>query len=233
MLNKLLTAICSLVFTLGIASIWIPKAAAAGGVVSDDWVNVRFTPSTSADIITTLYRGQYVDVVATATGEDIGGNNVWDQLPSGGWVNSSFVLPASASDQTGADNRWIDVDISTQTARAMVGDVATYTADVTTGKQGFQTPTGTFRVLRQVRHAVMDSLAEGIPHDAPEGYYFPNVLYTQYFTSSGVAIHANDWQPDSVFGNTPTSHGCVGMRTADAAFFWDFADVGTPVIIHY
>jgi lipoprotein-anchoring transpeptidase ErfK/SrfK len=29
-----------------------------------------------------------------------------------------------------------------------------------------------------------------------------------------------------------SSHGCVGMRLADAEFFWDFAHVGTRVTVH-
>jgi lipoprotein-anchoring transpeptidase ErfK/SrfK len=29
------------------------------------------------------------------------------------------------------------------------------------------------------------------------------------------------------------SHGCVNMRTSDAAWLYDFADVGTLVSVHY
>ena len=79
----------------------------------------------------------------------------------------------------------------------------------------------------------MDSSTLGVPRNAPDGYYLKNVRYVQYFLGDGIALHANYWMPDSVFGTTNTSHGCVGMREADAKFFWDFADIGTSVVVHY
>jgi lipoprotein-anchoring transpeptidase ErfK/SrfK len=30
----------------------------------------------------------------------------------------------------------------------------------------------------------------------------------------------------------PGSHGCIGMAPADAQWFWSFATVGTPIVIH-
>lgn len=129
--------------------------------------------------------------------------------------------------------RWIDVDLSSETATAYEGDAAVYTAGVSTGKAGMDTPTGSFTILRRVANETMDSSTIGIPRNGPGGYYVTNVYYTQYFTSGGAALHANWWSPDSAFGSYPTSHGCVGMRTGDAAWFWDFASVGTPVYIHY
>jgi lipoprotein-anchoring transpeptidase ErfK/SrfK len=49
----------------------------------------------------------------------------------------------------------------------------------------------------------------------------------------GIALHYNYWRSDSYFGNVPSSHGCVGMRYDDAKFFWDFATIGTRVVVHY
>jgi lipoprotein-anchoring transpeptidase ErfK/SrfK len=57
------------------------------------------------------------------------------------------------------------------------------------------------------------------------------VLYTQYFTNEGHALHLNYWRPDHYFGRIPSSHGCVGMRLADAEFFWRFASIGTRIVI--
>jgi len=128
--------------------------------------------------------------------------------------------------------RWIDVDVSAHTATAMEGDTPIYTAPITAGRPAFPTSQGTFYILRRVYSETMDSSTIGIPNDAPGGYYLPHVMYTQYFTSDGEALHGNYWQPDSVFGNVNTSHGCVGMRNGDAAFFWSFASIGTPVVVH-
>ena len=124
--------------------------------------------------------------------------------------------------------RWIDVDIESQTTTAMVGNRAIYTSLVTTGKDGWETPRGTFSVLYRVANETMTSAAIG----AEEYYVLPDVLYTQYFTNQGHALHLNYWRDDSYFGNERSSHGCVGLRLADAEFFWRFASVGTRVTIH-
>jgi lipoprotein-anchoring transpeptidase ErfK/SrfK len=123
--------------------------------------------------------------------------------------------------------RWILVDIASQTASAMVGEETLYTALVTTGKDGWQTPRGTFAIEYRVANETMTSAAIG----AEEYYVLPDVLYTQYFTNRGHALHLNYWRPEYYFGNTRSSHGCVGMRLADAEFFWRFAGVGTRVEI--
>lgn len=127
----------------------------------------------------------------------------------------------------GPGERWVRVDISDQTAQAMVGNDVYYTAYVTTGKDGWQTPIGEFRILYRVADETMTSAAIG----AEDYYVLDHVLFTQYFTTEGHALHLNYWRPDSVFGHERTSHGCVGMRYADAEFFWNFAGNGTRVVI--
>jgi lipoprotein-anchoring transpeptidase ErfK/SrfK len=67
---------------------------------------------------------------------------------------------------------------------------------------------------------------------AEEYYVLDHVLYTQYFTDRGHALHYNYWRPDYYFGNIRSSHGCVGMRLADAKFFWDYLTTGSRVTIH-
>lgn len=126
-----------------------------------------------------------------------------------------------------AGERWISVDLASQTTSAMVGDQVLYTAYVTTGKDGWETPTGSFQILYRVANETMTSAAIG----AEEYYVLDNVLYTQYFTNVGHALHLNYWRDDYYFGNIRSSHGCVGMRLADAEFFWNFAAVGTRVEI--
>ena len=124
--------------------------------------------------------------------------------------------------------RWIDVDLSNQTATAMIGSQPLYSALVTTGKDGWETPRGSFRILSRVPDETMTSAAIG----AEEYYVLDHVLYTQYFTDRGHALHLNYWRDDSYFGRVRSSHGCVGMRLADAKFFWDFATFGTRVTVH-
>ena len=51
-------------------------------------------------------------------------------------------------------------------------------------------------------------------------------------TFDGAAIHYNWWGPPNGFGR-PGSHGCLGMMYNDSKFLWDWAGVGTPIVIHY
>ena len=118
---------------------------------------------------------------------------------------------------------WIRVNLSRLVAEAMVGSQVLYSAPITAGTPAWPTPTGTFRILRRVYSETMDSASIGIPRTAPGGYYLPGVLYTQYFTPSGHALHYNYWSPPAAFGRAAGSHGCVGLLLEGAAYFWDFA----------
>jgi len=136
--------------------------------------------------------------------------------------NSGIALPLP-----GPQERWVLIDLSEQTTTAMVGDEVYHTAYSTTGKDGWETPIGEFSIIYRVENETMTSASIG----AEEYYVLENVLYTQYFTTEGHALHLNYWRPDSVFGNERTSHGCVGLRYSDAEFFWRFAGYGTRVVI--
>ncbi|MDZ4277854.1 MAG: L,D-transpeptidase [Dehalococcoidia bacterium] len=143
---------------------------------------------------------------------------------------ATFTPVSQAAQQlppAGAGERWVYVDLSDQTTTAVIGNEPYYTAYVTTGKDGWETPTGEFRISYRVYDETMRSSSIG----AEEYYVLEHVMFTQYFTGDGHGLHLNYWRPDSVFGYERTSHGCVGMRYADAEFFWNFATTGTRVVI--
>ena len=131
----------------------------------------------------------------------------------------------------GRREHWVAVNLSAQAAVAMVGREWVHRAWVTTGADGWETPEGEFSVVRRVYNETMTSAALGIP-PGPDSYHLTDVLFTQYFTNVGHALHLNYWRPSSVFGNQRTSHGCVGMRYNDAAFFWRHVNIGYRVVIH-
>lgn len=124
------------------------------------------------------------------------------------------------------DGRWIDVNLSLpQHLRAMQGDEEVFRDLVTAGIQGRTSP-GFYRIIRRVANETMDSRT--VP-DATRQYLLKDVLYTQYFLNDGSAIHYNWWA--STWGS-PGSQGCLGMRLAGAKYMWDWANIGTPVVIH-
>ena len=123
--------------------------------------------------------------------------------------------------------RWIDVDLSAQRVRAVIGRKVVHTAVMSSGKQKWETPTGTFYINRRVENETMTSEAIG----AEDHYRLENVLYTQYFTNEGHALHYSWWKEPGSFG-IPTSHGCISMQLKDSEYFWNFARIGTRVTIH-
>ena len=140
-------------------------------------------------------------------------------------------IPLLIPDDVGEQEVWVDVNLTEQAAVAMVGREWTHVALVTSGRPGWETPEGQFRIVRRVANETMTSAALGIS-DPDDQYVLRDVLYTQYFTWEGHALHLNYWRPDRVFGRERTSHGCVGMRLADAEFFWRHLSAGSRVVVH-
>jgi lipoprotein-anchoring transpeptidase ErfK/SrfK len=91
-----------------------------------------------------------------------------------------------------------------------------------------QTTTGTFTIQRRVADETMDTGTLGIPATGPGGPHQEHVLWTQYFTSDGARLHYNFWP--SNFGYSG-SNGCLGLPYAESQFPWNWADLGTPVVI--
>jgi lipoprotein-anchoring transpeptidase ErfK/SrfK len=144
---------------------------------------------------------------------------------------ASTFLPMAVPAHAQGSGRWIEVDTSRGVVYAVQDGRVVYTALATVGVPQYPTPKGRFRIFRRVYNETMDSSTIGIPRNAPGGYYLTGVLYTQYFYD-GAALHYNYWSPASAFGSAAGSHGCVGLRLSDAAFFWNFATIGTLVIVY-
>lgn len=87
------------------------------------------------------------------------------------------------------------------------GTVQNYVWKVSTGKTGFETPTGTYRAKR------MDVNYVSKTYDAP-------MPYAVFFTG-GYAIHATN--AVAKLGR-PASHGCIRLAQNDAARFYELVD---------
>jgi hypothetical protein len=118
--------------------------------------------------------------------------------------------------------KWIEVDITTKRLYAYQGAQLVNTFLVTAGKPSTPTPTGEFQIWDKSPLQTM----------VGPGYVQPNVPWINYFDHSGDAIHGNYWRPASYFGNINSSHGCVGLMDNDAEWVYNWAPIGTPVIIH-
>ena len=161
-------------------------------------------------------------------------SNTW-YVVDGGYVYAAYIWIPQPGDvlpeQLPTGERHIEVDLAEQTAYLVVNDAVVYAAPVTSGKNGFRTPPGVWHIVQQVTNETMTSAQAGI-NDPAERYDVHNVLYTQYFDDQGDALHLNYWQPESTFGNSRTSHGCVGLFIQDAQYFWLFGEPGMEVDIY-
>jgi lipoprotein-anchoring transpeptidase ErfK/SrfK len=128
-------------------------------------------------------------------------------------IPDAYIIPGAGGE------RWIDIDISSQSLTAYEGSTPVRTFIVSTGTAAHPTVLGRYRIYVKLRYDLM----------VGPGYYLPNVPYTMYFYQ-GYAIHGTYWHHN--FG-TPMSHGCVNMYTPDAEWMFYFASVGTLVNIHW
>jgi hypothetical protein len=119
--------------------------------------------------------------------------------------------------------RWMDVNLTTQSMVAYQGDVPIIESLVSTGKPRFETPTGTFRVNTKLPEQDMEGLIGG------EYYNVAKVPDVMYFTDVGHAIHGAYWHNN--FG-TPMSHGCINLPLDVAEFIYEWAPMGMRVEIH-
>jgi lipoprotein-anchoring transpeptidase ErfK/SrfK len=111
--------------------------------------------------------------------------------------------------------REIVVDLSDQKIYAYENGLLVREVTVSTGLPGTPTVQGEFNIYSKIPSQTMYG----------PGYYLPNVEYVMYFYQ-GYSIHSTYWHNN--FGQ-PMSHGCVNLPNDEAAWFYDFADYGTPV----
>ena len=123
----------------------------------------------------------------------------------------------------GANERWIDVNLSSQLLVAYEGNESIFETYISSGTYEHPTVTGQFRIWLKYEAQTMDGSLLGYD------YYLENVPYVMYFYND-YALHGTFWH--SNFG-TPMSHGCVNMETSDAQWVFSWAGIGTVVNVHY
>ena len=90
---------------------------------------------------------------------------------------------------------------------------------VSTGLPGTPTVQGDYKIYVKYTAQLMSG----------PGYYLPGVPWVMYFYQ-GYGLHGTYWH--SNWGH-PMSHGCVNMPTDEAAWLYQWAEVGTPVHVEW
>lgn len=123
-----------------------------------------------------------------------------------------------------AYDKWIEVDLSEQRTTAYEGATPIRSFIIASGMRGYETVTGEFAIWHKNRRQTMTggSKADG------SYYSIPNVEWVSYFYKD-YALHGAWWREK--FG-APASHGCVNMTNSDAQWIYEWAPMGTKVIVH-
>ena len=144
------------------------------------------------------------------------------------WVRARDVrrpVPAPPPSSVRSGERWVDVDLATQTLVASEGETPVFATLVSTGKgrEGTDsaTPKGEFRIWVKLASSNMDNLED---EDAARYYAIEDVPYVQYF-AKGVGLHGAFWH--RAFGHE-RSHGCVNLAPLDAQRLFAFTSPHLP-----
>ena len=138
-----------------------------------------------------------------------------------------FVAPMAvpaleAAPPAPSGGRAVVVSLSQQALWAYEDGVAIRSTYVSTGRDKFRTPTGSFTIISKLPVQDMEGVIGG------EYYNVPQVPDVMYFTDRGHALHGTYWHDN--FG-TPMSHGCVNLPMDVADWMYDWAPMGMVVQI--
>jgi lipoprotein-anchoring transpeptidase ErfK/SrfK len=117
----------------------------------------------------------------------------------------------------------IRVFIEEQVLVALENDEEIYSFDIVTGRDGKETTAGKYKVFRKHEKYTSKTYGSEMP-------------YTMFFTEDGKAIHGTQMATlrsylHSYLSDSVGSQGCVGLTDDNAKALFDWAQVGTPVIV--
>lgn len=149
----------------------------------------------------------------------------WFMIAPGQWLeqrNLALVPPNPPGGQGGAV---IAVDTYEQALGVYVDGRLIFATLVSSGSRYFPTRTGTFQVWAKLDASQMSG---AYFLDRRDYYFLEDVPWVLYYDGDR-ALHGAYWH-DS-FGMR-SSHGCVNLSPRDARWLFDFASVGSTVIVY-
>jgi len=120
-------------------------------------------------------------------------------------------------------SKWIDVNQTTFQVTLYEGTTPIHQILAVTGAPATPTHNGTFYIyLRYTTQTMRGYNADGTR------YVSPDVPWVSYFNGSE-ALHGAPWR--SSFGYR-ASHGCINLPVSEAKYIFDWAPLGTMVVVH-
>lgn len=184
---------------------------------------VEYTGETTVHVVE---RGQELGLIAMLYGVDMQSIVELNDLanPDLLYVGQELIIPAAGLYQPDATtappaptNTGKSILVSTRDQRIYAYENGRLVRShlVSTGLPDTPTVLGDYRIY--VKYVADDMRG-------PD-YFLPQVPYTMYFFQ-GYGIHGTYWH--NSFGR-PMSHGCVNLPVSEAEWFFNWAEVGTPV----
>lgn len=200
---------------------YINKIAAANVRPSRDQIEITHDDGSRSVLV------PGVSGVDVTNKQDIA-SNVSNNLLAGQGIQASLPVNLKPYDtiSTSAYDKWIEVDLTNKRMYAYEKTTLVNTFLISAGAPKTPTVTGKYSIYSKYTQKDM----RGRNVDGSK-YFQPNVPWVNFFYKD-YAIHGNYWRPTSYFGNINSSHGCVSTVPDEAAWVYDWAPIGTPVIVH-
>ena len=158
----------------------------------------------------------------TADWEDVYSEQSY-RTPGSSWEPEPSQSASREVELTG--EKWIDIDISSQTLTAYQGETEVRVFTISSGSARYPTVTGSFRTYARIDVQYMSGGSQA----AGDYYFQADVPWVQYFYE-GYAIHGAYWH--NQFGS-PIGHGCINMRVEESRWLYDWTGVtGIRVEVH-
>ncbi|MEE4540716.1 Ig-like domain-containing protein [Streptomyces sp. V4-01] len=121
-------------------------------------------------------------------------------------------------------------NLRTHTLRVTENGRTVRTLPMSGGRPDYPTWNGAMVVLAKQSTVRMTSASVDIATSKDSSdFYDEDVRYAVRLTTSGTFVHAAPWN-DALMGRANGSHGCIGMSTADATWFFGRAVPGDVVV---
>jgi len=138
-------------------------------------------------------------------------------------VSLLLIIASTTWGNEAPKNKEIRVFIEQQVLVALEDGEEVYNFDIVTGRDGKETTSGRYRVFRKHEKYTSKTYGSEMP-------------YTMFFTEDGKAIHGTQMATlrsylHSYLTDSVGSQGCVGLTDDNAKALFDWAPIGTTVVV--
>lgn len=166
------------------------------------------------------------DVIPVYAVQNVDGED-WYMIAPDEWLakkHIALVVPNPNPPQGVTGERWIEVNLYTQTLAVYDQRRLVFATVIASGAEPFWTKPGLFQIYKKQETTPMRGAFSA---DGTEGYYLEDVPWTMYYDEAR-ALHGAYWRAKMGFAQ---SHGCVNMTLGDSHWLFLWAKDGEYVYV--